>query len=115
MSTGLTNQQWRTVWEIYDAAAELSFDDRKKFVLSHSSSPDVETEVMALIQKLDALSPSRRADAPGVRPSLERYQLLGELARGGMGRVYSARDTELDRLVAMKFLSTDALGNVCTE
>jgi len=30
------------------------------------------------------------------------YEVKGEIARGGMGKIYSAEDTELDRLVALK-------------
>ena len=39
-----------------------------------------------------------------------RYQISSELGRGGMGVIYRAHDTVLDRDVAIKLLSPSVLG-----
>ena len=41
--------------------------------------------------------------------SATKYRLIKELARGGMGTVYLAEDTELERCVAIKLLSSSVL------
>ncbi len=43
---------------------------------------------------------------PGVR--VERYDIRGRIGAGAMGTVYEAYDPDLDRLVALKILKTDA-------
>ena len=64
---------------------------------------------MATITETD---PDRPAPAPGVAaepaelPPIDpdAYEVLGEIARGGMGRIVRARDRRLDRIVAIKQL-----------
>lgn len=106
MPQRLNQEQWQTVLELSQAAAELPSHERSAFLESAGSSAEIMREVLAL------LAESEPSPGGGIRigERIGRFVITGNLSRGGMGEVYSARDTELGRVVALKFLTPEMLG-----
>jgi serine/threonine protein kinase/class 3 adenylate cyclase len=57
------------------------------------------------------LAVAERVSLVGPGTNLGRYEVISQLGTGGMGEVYLANDTQLDRKIALKLLSEKYTGN----
>ena len=97
----MASDRWRQIEELYQSALKLGAEERS--ALLAGADPDLRREVEALLAEQGDSTVTQVA--AGFQ--LGTYRIEAPIGEGGMGVVYRALDTKLNRPVAVKFLSNE--------
>jgi serine/threonine protein kinase len=116
----MTNEKWHTAWELFCQVQDLRGEERRKILVAAAGDAELETELSALLQASlscsiggshRSLAASWHAKTYATGEEFGHYTIVGLIGRGASGEVYAARDRDLGRTVALKFLAPNPSGD----
>jgi Tol biopolymer transport system component len=112
----MTEPQWKRVLELYETTCTLSPDGAKCLLDASREEPAVLNEVRAMLaaeQQMASDADARTETEQGAYAgnTIGRYDVIARIGGGSHGEVYSGRDRELGRPVALKFISPEFVGS----
>jgi eukaryotic-like serine/threonine-protein kinase len=108
----MNDPQWKRVLQLYDSLGNLPQEAAQAFLDSSAEDPVVVREVAAMVGSLSETQSDVSAVPEAPQPqfaggSFGRYDIINLVGRGSTGDVYAGRDRELERTVALKFMSVE--------
>jgi serine/threonine protein kinase/WD40 repeat protein len=119
----VTGERWQLAHTIFEGAAARAGQERLEYVQAAAPDPEIAARVLAMLEEMETVAagddfpepafsigsvaaplPARLANGT----VLGRFVITGFVGQGGMGRVYSAHDPDLNREVALKVIAQKA-------
>jgi len=123
----MSSERWQRIENIFHDAVSLSPSERDRFLASECAGDcGLRREVESLLahdesehnplgqaveRAVQQLPPSPAQSSHWIGTQLGPYLITGVIGKGGMGQVFQALDTRLNRTVAIKTLTADCLAD----